>query len=504
VPSRLRRYSSWAGITLLSGGVLVGGIAYITTQYFFQEPAWISWDRLLRQEVRSHRHEYPSARLVFKFLDAIAVNQDPRDQYGPLDGQTDLPAPANWRGLVGPRVDRAEAVRDDVSGVVWISSAEHLRRVLLTVEPGATIQFRPGVYHFSGRSMAVDRPGELENPITLRAAALGEVTLTFDLLEGFRIHAPHWIVENLVIDGVCTDDTRCEHAFHIVGEARSTVLRDNWVTNFNAAVKVNGANGATPDDGLIEHNFFANDAPRDTAKPVTPLDLVAVSGWRVRGNVVADFAKRGGDGISYAAFFKGGGGDNLFEHNLVRCEWRHHGGIRNGLSLGGGGTSDGACRGGSCDAEQRDSVLRGNVILDCPNDVGIYLNKAAGTLIHNNLILNTRGIDVRFPETDAMIANNVIDGRILRRDGGSFTAERNVTSGLGAALLWKLGDDFFANPGAGNLHLEDPGRILGRGRVIPDAGRDLCGQALAGGEMDIGPIQYGRDKTCAPILFAVD
>jgi hypothetical protein len=105
--------------------------------------------------------------------------------------------------------------------------------------------------------------------------------------------------------------------------------------------------------------------------------------------------------------------------------------------------------------------------LDCPNDVGIYLNKAADTLIHNNLVLNTRGIDVRFPETDAMIANNVIDGRILRRDGGSFTAERNVTSGLGAALLRKLGDDFLANTGAGNLHLEDPGPILGRGGTFP-------------------------------------
>jgi hypothetical protein len=113
----------WAGISLLSGGIPVGSIAYYTTQYFFQEPAWISWGQLIRQEGRSHRHKYPSARLVFDFLDAIAVNQDPRGRYGPLGGQKKLPAPANWRGLVGARVDRADEVRDNVIWTARTTSA---------------------------------------------------------------------------------------------------------------------------------------------------------------------------------------------------------------------------------------------------------------------------------------------------------------------------------------------------------------------------------------------
>src|SRR3546814_4894238 len=86
----------------------------------------------------------------------------------------------------------------------------------------------------------------------------------------------------------------------------------------------------------------------------------SASRWTVRKNLIADFAKAGGDGVSYGAFFKGAGEGNVFEQNVVRCEWRHHGGIRIGFSFGGGGTAQRFCRNNSCTNEHYDGVARSN------------------------------------------------------------------------------------------------------------------------------------------------
>src|SRR3546814_5699736 len=119
-------------------------------------------------------------------------------------------------------------------------------------------------------------------PCVVRAPALGAVRLQFSLLEGFRVLAPFWIFENLVIEGTCETDHRCEHAFHIVGDAAGAVIQNNWVTDFNAAVKVNGKDGRYPDAGNIRRNLFTNNQPRKTDRPITVLDGVSVKrrGWQ--------------------------------------------------------------------------------------------------------------------------------------------------------------------------------------------------------------------------------
>lgn len=501
LPRRLTKLLGWLILLFLVGGALAFSGAFLATQYIFQEPAFVTWSRLLKPEVQWQRQKYPSARFVFDILEKVLVKEDPRDRFGPTGDRPPPSEPSLWTAdFVGPRVSDAALSQAREGDLVLVQQADELKRALRTVRPGTTILLRPGRYRFSGRSIVIDRPGDPAHPILLRAAALGDVTLQFDLLEGFHVRAPHWVFENLIIEGVCRKEGRCEHAFHIVGKARGTVLRNNWITNFNSAVKVNAARGSVPDDGLIEHNLFINEGPRDTSSPVTPLDIVAVSAWRVRKNVIADFAKRQGNRTSYGAFFKGAGSGNVFEQNLVRCEWRHRGGIRVGFSFGGGGTSQRACRNARCDAEQQDGILRSNIIMNCPNDVGVYLNKSAGTLIHNNLIINTRGVDVRFAESDAVIVNNVIDGRVLARDGGSFSADRNIMDALDALLLRKSSADLYADPARGDFRLRDLDRILGKGLSLENAGADLCDQPYSRGLTDIGPIQYGLAMTCTPVL----
>jgi len=50
------------------------------------------------------------------------------------------------------------------------------------------------------------------------------------------------------------------------------------------------------------------------------------------------------------------------------------------------------------------------------NDVGVYINKSSNIQIFNNVIRNSLGVDVRYPTSNALIFNNLIEGRIKARD----------------------------------------------------------------------------------------
>src|SRR3546814_7833933 len=126
-------------------------------------------------------------------------------------------------------------------------------------------------------------------------------------------------------------------------------------------------------------------------------------------------------------------------------------------------SSDLFCRNNSCTNEHYDGVARSNVIMYCPKYVGIYLNKSKGTLIHNNALINTRGIDVRFAGTSALIVNNVIDGRRLARSGGQYSQSNNIVDPLAAAFLDQVSQEIYADPGKGDLRLNELDRVLGKG-----------------------------------------
>jgi hypothetical protein len=152
--------------------------------------------------------------------------------------------------------------------------------------------------------------------------------------------------------------------------------------------------------------------------------MVTASGWRIAANLITDFVKSGGDNISYGAFAKGAGDHNVFERNVVLCEYKLRGqaGERIGLSFGGGGTGLVFRRDdGASGAEQISSIMRDNLIAFCSDD-GVYLNRAAETVLEHNTLIDTAGIDSRFPETSAEVINNIVDGVIRQRDGGRLQA----------------------------------------------------------------------------------
>lgn len=379
--------------------------------------------------------------------------------------------------------------------VVPVATPAQLIAAINDAAAGDVIQLAAGTYAI-GQNLLCDVAGTADAPIVVRAATLGSATILFDALEGFKVSAPHWLFENLDIQGVCADHDDCEHAFHLFGPADFTTIRHCRVRDFNAQIKSNG-DGVPflfPDDVLVEHCEFGDTVPRQTAAPVTKIDVVGGRRWVVRDSFIHDHEKAGGDFISYAAFFKGNSRDGLFERNLVICERDHSGGVRLGLSLGGGGTGpDSICEDSTCSPEHQNGTLRNNVIVSCPADVGIYLNEAANTLIFHNTLIETTGIDVRFTGSVATIRNNLVSGSIRNRDGGISSQSNNST-----ALT--LGDyqDFFVDPLLPDLGLLDGSSFVGLGTAT-SAAEDFCGNPRGDGAPDRGAIEYDA-PTCPASL----
>ncbi len=383
------------------------------------------------------------------------------------------PDPATLPALLGASADRSGT--EPGGRVRIVDSVPELRQAVADAQPGDVIRLQAGRYRVSGNPILFTQAGTATAPITLRAARLGEAVVESDIVETFKVLAPFWRFENLIMRGVCRDHTLCEHAVHVVGGATDTTFRNNRFEDYNAHLKINGENGLWPDRGVIEGNSFTDTAPRQTRNPVTPIDLVGASFWRISGNIITDFV-RGFDGAAtYGAFFKGAGENNVMQRNLVICEWQLNRvpGQHVGLSLGGGGTDLAARRDqGHTGFEQIGGVIRDNLIAFCSDD-GIYLNHSARSVVDHNTLLDTAGIDARFVESSGSATANIIDGTLRGRDGGSLQQFENVRP----FLLWLFAGVhpqrwFFRDPVRLDLRWRDKPALLSDG----EPRIDLCGR----------------------------
>ena len=352
-----------------------------------------------------------------------------------------------------------------------VSDVAGLQAALQTAMPGDTILLEDGVYAVNA-NLRCTRDAR-QAPITVRPANKGGAHIRFNALEGFRVSGAGWRFEDLRIEGVCSQDSACEHAFHLVADADGVVIRGNTVWNFNAHIKSNGEGTPRtfPDDVLVEGNRFYNTAPRQTSNPVTPIDVVGGRRWIVRANLIHDFAKALGNNISYGAFFKGNSRDGLFERNLILCERDHTGFTRIGLSIGGGGTSpDSVCEDGTCTPEHQGAMVRNNIVANCPNSLGLYVNQGKDTRIYHNIFYRTTGVDIRFPFSNAEARYNVIGGNLRTRDSASLIQEHNHIGVTEAQ--WSA---WFAAPTTLDFTITGlPDTAQASLRDVPD---DFCGQA---------------------------
>ena len=351
------------------------------------------------------------------------------------------------------------------AGIHSVDSIDALEDAVGQAVAGDTIRISSGTYVLED-TIRLSTMASADEPI--RVEGDGTVRIEVDDLIGFRVSGAHWHLDRLEMVGTCASDHDCEHAVHVVGEARGFKLTRSVLRNFNAQIKVNGEGGVFPDDGVILGNELYNDAARLTDRPVVAIDVVGASGWVVEANHIHDLEKNGGNGVSYAAFFKGNGSGGRFERNLVVCEDLHSGGIRLGLSLGGGGTSpDSVCRDGDCTVEHTDGLIVNNIIANCPADVGIYLHSAAASVVGFNTLYETTGIDARFPETTGTIVGNVIDGAVRERDGAAVVLDLSTSTADLSSIYW--------SPSALDFRVLDPTEVWTSGDDAPDV--DFCGNS---------------------------
>jgi len=391
----------------------------------------------------------------------------------------DFRDPTSWVGA-SETASRTGASDDGLGRHYRIGSIDALVAALNSAQPGDVIELEPGRYRIEGRGLRINRPGRPDAPITVRAERLGSVTLESNAIEAIKISAQNWHFENLIVRGLCDaqSDSYCEHAFHIVGAAQGTVIRNNVIIDFNAQIKINGEEGAFPDYGIVADNTLEDTRPRETANPVTPIDLDAASGWLIARNLISDFVKLGGNGVSYGGFAKAAGQHNSFERNVVLCEHHLQGqpGERVGISLGGGGSGPDIRRDkGRSELEQDNSRVSDNLIAFC-SDAGIYLNRSANSQIDHNTLLDTSGIVVRFPESSARLDENIVDGIISIRDGASASSKANlVTSLLGLYLGLHSPRRLYSDP----AHLDLTWKDTAPFGPESDSRPDLCGTKRA-------------------------
>lgn len=300
---------------------------------------------------------------------------------------------------------------------VWhVDTPQGIREALSKATAGTYIVVRPGLYPFD-RNLYLGQDGTATAPITLLALQPGSVWFEFTQLDGILVNRPHWVFENLNIRGACAQQHDCEHAFHVVGRASHTTIRNNLLVDFNAHIKVNGHQGEWPDHGQAVWNTLVNRSPRNTDRSVTPFDLVGANHWVFAHNLVANFVKVGSNRVSYGVFMKGASEGGLITDNVVLCTTRHisQPGIRIGVSFGGGGTAPEYCRDGSCEGyEHFNGVATQNFIAHC-NDSGIDVNRSINIAATNNLLINTSGISLR-KQSKAIVQLNDYDGIISARN----------------------------------------------------------------------------------------
>ena len=298
----------------------------------------------------------------------------------------------------------------------------------------------------------------------------------------FEVSGSNWHFADLDIAGVCTRDTECEHAFHVVGSSTGFLLKASRLADFNAHIKVNSNDAhELPAEGVIEGNEFLDSHARHTDNPVAPINIDNAVRWIVRGNLIHDFQKDGTGEGSYGAFVKGGSKAPIIERNLVLCARdRAPLGHMVGLSFGAHGMGAALCpphwsAAQACDPEVSHGIMRNNIVLNC-NDDGIYLNRATQSAILFNTLVRTAGIEFRYPSSSGVARGNLMTGRIIATQGAAPIDGRNVT---GVASPQELAAWFHAPIPAGRL-LTLPGpRYPGARRLLRQVarGRDGCRRA---------------------------
>ena len=470
IPRRRRSAKWWAGGLLLAAGLAVGSSAYLVRGERWSALSERTPMELVRYTERRLIGHPNLERLFGPVLEAVRRNQE-REPPANLPSlgkgqQAHALAAAGYDRAGRPVAGTGQAASVPQAGVPRrLGNVNELVAAMSSATPGQVLELAAGSYALS-QTLTTGQAGQAAQPIVLRAAKPGTVEIVVTAVQGVVVNQPYWVFENLDWRGACVQHDDCEHALHVVGRARGTVILNNRIRDFNSPLKINGEGGVWPDDGLLQFSTLSNSAARRTTLPVSFVDSVGANGWQFVDNHIERIAKDGGNRISYGFCVKGAGRQARIERNLVVCtpERVSQEGLRVGISLGCGATGQSFCRDGRCDVELSDSVIANNVVAHC-NDFGIDLHRARNALVAHNTLINTAGIDARQATTQALAIGNLLEGRVRARDGARIDARDHAQ----ATSL----DSLLTAPNALDLRWHESSDQT---RPTPETERDFCGR----------------------------
>jgi hypothetical protein len=370
---------------------------------------------------------------------------------------------------------------------VAVRNISMLLQALDRVQAGQEIVLADGTYRLPGRRMYADVAGTAANPIVIRAENQNLAIIETNGAESaFQISAPYWVFDGLHIKV----NNSSVHAYKLEGNGQYATIKNGKIElDSPAEGGIKGAGNSRapqPDHALIENNeiWFTSPTRNNNCEGI---DAVAVKGWVIRKNVIHDIQKssQGFDGIGWGVFTKGNSQDTIIEGNLIYDSFVS-------ISFGGGGTGAQFFRDGDTRYEERNGIIRNNIVLNS-GDVAVYLNEAHNARIYNNTFYNSftscgagcSSIDVRFAGSTADIRNNILDKGINDRNQGSHSEGSNLMLANPTDASW------FVDLPRFDLHLRPNTPAIDQGETLALVNDDFYGEMRPqGAGFDIGAAEF--------------
>ncbi|HGG57213.1 MAG TPA: hypothetical protein ENK31_05410 [Nannocystis exedens] len=333
--------------------------------------------------------------------------------------------------------------------------------------------------------------------------------MTFNLshLENFRISGKFWIFENIHFFGDCVSEDKCEHAFHIVGDADDVIFRDNEVVNFASHVKLNGLvvgggpGKSFPDRIMFINNFWHNTKYVANNAPHNILNLDGGKEHVIRGNIFADFNTPESLPKSASAIYpKASAIRVLIEQNLIVCEKaRTAGETARGIQLGDGAPAS-ICDGdpdqdglGDCDenGQSQEAIVRNNIVMSCNNGgsaAGIMVGSDRESKVYHNTVYNVEPRNAVFyvghPDHDTFWRYSILENGF-----NTDYATRPLNEADNLMPTQSEMNSMFAAPIDGDFSLLQGDLITEQVPTDDAVTHDFCGYPR-GAEADLGAIEY--------------
>ncbi|TLS50664.1 hypothetical protein FE782_18335 [Paenibacillus antri] len=227
---------------------------------------------------------------------------------------------------------------------------------------------------------------------------------------------------------------------------------------------------------------------------VEAIDIIAGMNWKIQNNDFENTYKSVGNGVAYAVFAKGGARGTLIENNEFRNNFT-------AISFGGGGTGSLYFRHGDGAYEHYDGIIRNNVIIKT-TDAAIYMNKATNFKVYNNTIFNVGSgvgaIESRYVQSNGLVYNNLMNGIIKNRDGGTHTSATNLTNATIDFMVDAANRNYRLNP------LKATAAINAGTSLPTEVPTDFYGDARPyGSGYDIGAVEFRPDETIPPAAITL-